>query len=116
MAGNRKLDVNHDIIIRRGTVRATDQEYVAQLVKCRLLVFAGEWALNRSLGIPWQGVLDRSYDITATKFAVQNTILETPGVRSLESLNLRADTTERKLVIEFVATTEYGSISSEVQV
>lgn len=113
---NLKLDANNDIIVTRSVERTSGLEYTTQLVKNRLLTFLGEWKLNPNLGIPWTGVLDRSYDLQATKFAVQNTIETTRGVKSLNSLSLVADKDTRLLTIEFSATSIYGPISSQVTV
>lgn len=116
MSLNLKLDAAHDIIVTRSVARTQGLEYCAQLVKCRLLTFLGEWKLNANLGIPWTGVLDRSYDISATKFAVQRTIETTPGVKALRSLSLVADNSTRLLTIEFSATSIYGEINTGVTI
>jgi hypothetical protein len=113
---NLKLDENHDIIVTRSIARTDGLEYCAQLVKCRLLTFLGEWKLDPNIGIPWTGVLDRSYDISATKFAVQRTIETTPGVKSLNSLTLKADNETRLLTVDFTATSIYGEIAMGVTV
>lgn len=114
MAFNLKLDENHDIIVGRQAARTEGLDYTVQLVKCRLLAFLGEWPLDRSIGVPWTGVLDRSFDISATKFAVRNVIMTTPGVKALNSLTLNADKTTRLLTIEFNATSIHGEISAGV--
>lgn len=116
MAYNLKLDVNHDIIVGRSVERVEGLLYVTQLVKCRLLTFLGEWKLDRSVGVPWTGVLDRTYDISATKFAIQQTIVTTPGVKTLDALTLKADNTTRLLTVEFTATSIHGPIISGVTV
>ena len=116
MSFNLKLGADHDIIVGRQVSRTDKLEYTVQLVKCRLLTFLGEWALDRGIGVPWTGVLDRSYDISATKFAIQNTIQTTVGVKSINSLSLKADPTTRLLTVEFTATSIYGEISAGVTV
>lgn len=116
MSFNMKLGADHDIIVGRTVARTEKLEYTAQLVKCRLLTFLGEWELDPNLGLPWVGVLDRSYDISAMKFAVRNTIQSTTGVKSVDSLSLRADTNTRLLTVSFTATSVYGQISTEVTV
>lgn len=116
MASNFKLDENHDIVVGRQVERTDKLGYTVQLVKCRLLTFMGEWPLDRSLGLPWTGVLDRSYDISATRFAIQNVIQTTTGIKSLNSLNLVANPQTRILTVEFTATSIYGEISAGVNV
>lgn len=116
MGYNLKLDENHDIIVTRSVERTDGVDYVIQLVKCRLLTFLNEWKLDPNIGIPWTGVLDRSYDIAATKFAVQRTIETTAGVKTLDSLSLRADNNTRLLTIEFTASSIYGRIGTVVTI
>lgn len=116
MSFNLKLGDDHDIIIGRSAERTQGLEFTAQLVKCRLLTFLGEWELNRNLGLPWMGVLRKSFDISALKFAVQNTIENTAGVLTVDSLSMRADTKTRMLTIEFTVTSKYGEISSGVSI
>lgn len=114
---NLMLDpLTHDIIPGRQMTRVSGALYVAQLVKCRLLTFLGEWVLDRNIGAPWYGVLERHYDISATRLAVKNIIETTSGVLVLESLELQADNRTRQLSIQFTAKTTYGGISEVVSI
>ena len=113
---NLKLGDDHDIIIGRSAVRTSGGEYTAQLIKCRLMTFLSEWVLNRNIGLPWWEVLEHKYDVSSIKLAVQNTILETKGVLSVDELVISVSPSTRNMLIEFVVTTSYGKISSGVSV
>ena len=60
---NYLLNENHDIIVGKRITRTAGARYVAQNVKCRLGTFLGEWMLDVNVGIPWDAVLVRNYDI-----------------------------------------------------
>lgn len=111
---NMALDENHDIVIGRGIKRIGGVEYVAQLVKTRLLFYFGEWDLDRTLGIDWYNLLGSNYDLSLIQGTITQTIKDTRGVLSLDSIVLTVDRVERKLTITFTATSIYGELSSKV--
>ncbi|ARM70530.1 baseplate wedge subunit [Shewanella phage SppYZU05] len=106
----------HDIIVGRRAARVDGRDLCLQNVKCRLLCFLGEKKRHPDLGLPWQSVLDRSYDLHAMKLAINECIVSTPHVQSVEKLELIADNKTRVLRVMFEATTDYGSISNEVSI
>ena len=106
----------HDIIPGRQMTRVNGALYAAQLVKCRLLAFLGEWVLDRNIGAPWYGVLERHYDISATRLAIKNIIETTSGVLVLEALDLQADNRARQLKVQFTAKTVHGGISEVIEI
>ncbi|QHJ79803.1 MAG: hypothetical protein [Caudoviricetes sp.] len=116
MAGNLKLDSNHDIIIGRGATRITGAEMVAQLCGCRLQTLLGEWEQDTSLGLPWYDAIFskrvRPSDIQA---AVANILRQTNHVRQVISVDINADYRNRVLNISFVAISDFGDISEIVQ-
>lgn len=115
MAGNLKLDSNHDIIIGRGATRVGGAEQVAQLVKCRLLALLGEWKLDASLGIPWfDSIFTKNVRVSDIQATVANIIRSTNGVQQLISIDINPDFRERSLSISFVAISDYGNIKDFV--
>lgn len=115
MAGNLKLDTNHDIIIGRGATRVGGVDQVAQLVKCRLLALLGEWKLDPNLGIPWfESVFTKNTRISDVQATVANIIRSTNGVQQLISIDINPDFRERSLSISFVAISDYGNIKDFV--
>lgn len=115
MAGNFKLDSKWDIIIGRGATRVSGKEYVAQLVKSRILTLLGEWQQNTSLGLPWfTGLLDKNSRPSDIQSAVANIILSTRFVKSIISIDIYPDFKSRIVVVDFEATSVYGDISGRV--
>jgi len=113
---NLKLDSSHDIIIGRGTTKVDGDEFTVQLVKCRLLLTLGEWELDSTLGVPWiQDILVNDPDSSLIKGVLRDTILNTPKVASVSTLDMSINRTTRALQVAFTARTESGAtISSEV--
>lgn len=115
MAGNLKLDSNHDIIIGRGATRVGGAEQVAQLVKCRLLALLGEWKLDANIGIPWyDAIFTKQARVADIQTALANIIRSTNGVKQLISIDIDADFRTRVLTVSFVAISDYGDISEYV--
>lgn len=99
---NFKLSADNDIIIGRGASRITGPEYTVQLIQCRLSTILGEWELDRGVGVPWaDSILVRGVDISSIEGIIHKTIIETPGVASIQSLIAKAGE-DRKLVIDVV--------------
>lgn len=116
MAGNLKLGSDHDIIIGRGATRVGGVEYVAQLVKCRLLTLLGEWQNDTSLGLPWyDGILSKNSRASDIQVALANVIRSTNHVRQLLTLEIEPDYRERKLSVQFTAISDYGDVTELVE-
>lgn len=112
MAGNLKLDSNHDIIIGRGATRVGGAEYVAQLVKCRLLTILGEWQNDTSLGLDWfNALLSKNTRVSDIQAAVANIIRSTNHVQQLLSIDVDANYKTRVLSISFAAISSYGNLN-----
>ena len=61
---------------------------VAQLVQSRLLLFTGEWYLDKTVGMPWgTQVLGKNTGATYD-LAIRQCILNTEGVLSIVSYSL----------------------------
>ena len=115
---NFKLDSSHDIIIGRGATRigGKSDEYVTQLVKCRLLFMLNTWELDPSLGLPWlQSLLVKDVENSLFQGLINDTISKTPGVARVDALSLQRGHDGRTMNIKFRATTiNHSQISSEV--
>ena len=112
---NFKLDDNNDIIIGRGTVKTTGPDYVIQLVKNRLLTQLGEWALDRNIGIPWYdgGIIERNPDLDLIRGIITDAIAETPGVATVQRVDMVYNRNERNLAVFFQAKTIFGTELNE---
>lgn len=116
MAGNLLLDSNHDIIIGRGATRVGGVQYVAQLVKCRLMTLLGEWQNDTSLGVPWfEQILTKNSKVADIQVVIANIIRNTNHVRQIISLEVLGDYRNRKLTINFTAISDYGDVTELVE-
>jgi hypothetical protein len=89
---------------------------VRQAVRIRLQAFLGEWFLDTTVGTPLlQQVLGQKNPNPAALHGVfRNRILGTPGVASLEKLELTFDRRARTLRVDFAATCDFGEFSDSV--
>lgn len=114
---NYLLDENHDIVVGKRITRVTGARYVAQLIKCRLSTFLGEWAIDSSVGIPWDAIIVRGYDLDVLYHAVRRKIETTKGVKRVNSFTLSASSeSKRKLIIQFEAVSDYGVITEIIKI
>ena len=95
---NYLLNENHDIIVGKRITRTAGARYVAQNVKCRLGTFLGEWMLDVNVGIPWDAVLVRNYDIGVLYHAVRRKIETTPNVTRINSFSLTPNKKRTKVI------------------
>jgi hypothetical protein len=109
------LDADGDIVIdNQGLHFATGLSGVAQLIRTRVLMFAGEWFLNLDVGIPWYDtVFADDYDERTAYDALRAEILGTPGVVSIVSLTLTRDPFLRTVAIAYECTVSFGDTVSD---
>jgi hypothetical protein len=84
---------------------------VLQRIRCRLLLIRGEWYMDQRVGTPWR----EKVWVTGASLDVIRRIIEqvaegTPGVDSVDSLELTLDATHRTMTIDLVATTDLGTV------
>jgi hypothetical protein len=85
---------------------------VLQDILCRLRTFQGEWFLDNELGMPWfQLVLGKNPDLWLINSRIKATILETPGVFSLDRYTSTLERSTRRLPITFACTTVAGRVA-----
>lgn len=106
----RALDENGDYSFGRGGANyLTNQpEAVAQAVKTRLQLLAGEWFLDLAEGTPYaQGVFGKqtrdNYD-----FVIRDRILNTEGVTAITEYESALDDDTRQLTVSVTIDTRYG--------
>ncbi|ETD72975.1 hypothetical protein V757_01140 [Pelistega indica] len=96
----RRLDSNHDWTFGSGYSNyAQDSEAIAQAVKTRLWSFKGDWFLDLEHGIPWFEQMER-VDLKRLEVPLMAYILETDGVKQIDSFTMTHDSENRKLLIE----------------
>lgn len=78
------------------------QDETVQHIRQRLQHLQEEWFLNRMEGVPWfQEILGKVNHIETVEIILKTTILETPGVASLESFDLDAADPDRTALVRF---------------
>lgn len=101
-------------------------EGVAQAVKTRLLLYAGEWFLDRNEGTPWggfpldpavvrQGQILGEHTRLSRDVALQRRVLGTPGVSLINSYTSSTDPDARRFTASMTITTIYGPFTLSVR-
>lgn len=106
----RKLDDDGDYSFGHGLadLYQDSPEAVAQAVKTRLLLFAGEWFLDTSEGTPWAQAVFGKHTAETYGPALRERILDTEGVTEIVSFEAVFDGETRRLTVNAVIETAYG--------
>lgn len=98
------LNEKHDLDIVNFDLQLTnDNQVVAQRVKQALLLFKGEWFLNRDIGIPYfENILGTRNSIDSVRSIFINAIRNVDGVKDLKEFNMDFEDETRLLAIEAV--------------
>jgi len=84
---------------------------ISQKVKARLSFFKGEWFLDQNEGFPyWEDVLVNNPSMSKIYELFRRVISESPGVASLDSLDVSFDSVTRRLSVDFSLITDDGQI------
>lgn len=109
----RALDPNGDYTfgVQGSNFLVNTPQAVAQAVMTRLKLFTNEWFLDYDEGTPWNTQILGRNTMPLFDQAIQERILETPGVTSLVSYQSQVDTTTRTAYIAIQIATLYGQTS-----
>lgn len=108
-----KLDGSMRRSQRNGLTLTSGLEAIRQDVEQRLSLIRGEWFLDNALGFPlFQQVLVKSPVLSAIKALYRDALLETPGVVSVNALDLTFNSQTRKLKVFFSASTDLGELTA----
>ena len=110
------LDASNNLVVAR------DARAIGEHVKQRLKMFAGEWFLDTTAGLPWLprpgqfAIFDRPYQAGQSEALIKAEIFDTPGVVAIEQFEARVDRATRGLIIEAEILTAFDTvtITSEV--
>jgi hypothetical protein len=113
----RRLDANHDMTFGAGLGNfCVDAEATAQNVRTRLELLQGEWFLDTSAGVPYiqndfvtKGITDKPADLAFAESAIQQEILGTDGVVSIEGFASQFNSSTRLFSVQAKITTEFGT-------
>lgn len=101
-----------DLYLTRGqlSLSGTGRDAVVQTVRQRVFTNRGEWFLDLRVGLPYfTDILVKNPDMARVKSLFRQAILDTPGVESIETLELSLDRAARALTVTFEATLSDGS-------
>jgi len=92
-----------DILIRNGLLELTDKDdEVEQHLSQRFKMFKGEWFLDLLRGIPFfEKIFIKNPNVKTLDGIYTETILTTPGMTKLTSLELDFDSPNRSLKVTF---------------
>ncbi len=94
-----------------------DTPATIQAVATRLRLFAGEWFLDTSSGVPYYDkILTKPVRLSEVETIIKNRITETDGIDQLSSFSMNFDRTNRSLDVSFTATTTWGDEFTSDQV
>ena len=82
---------------------------VAQAVKTRLALWAGEWFLDTTVGTPWTTQVLGKNTQSLYDMAIRARVLATPGVTSIANYSSSFDSIARSLAVNMTINTQYGS-------
>lgn len=82
---------------------------VAQLVLTRLKLWAGEWFLDRSAGVPWMTQVLGTGTSQSSNAAIRAVIQATEGVLSISNYSNVANTQKRTLAVQVTILTIYST-------
>jgi hypothetical protein len=102
--------IENDLRLINGHLNFFDgTDAIKQKVKERLLFFQGDWYLDQKLGVPyWTEVFVSNPDISRLRSLFRQVVVTTPGIGSLDALEVSFDKANRSISIEFNATTDDG--------
>jgi hypothetical protein len=107
------LDSTHDLDLSTNDIQiVTGDSAIKQHLKIRLQFFLGEWFLNVNIGIPyWTEIFIKNPKLIVIQSFFRRAILTTPGVASVDKLDLVFASSTRLLTISFTAVTDGGELN-----
>lgn len=105
-----KLDTDGDLYLddSGSAVNLTGADAIAQHISIRLRMFLGEWFLDTREGVPWFDLMEKGASTTRIRAVVREVITKTPGVGSLDELDVELDSDTRKLTVTAKGTYDTG--------
>ncbi len=106
-----------DIELLDGDLKLTSDdsitEGIRQDVTARLQTFQGEYFLDDSgttVGVPWIQEIFSVKPLSSAKAhrIISSQIIETPGIATVDSLTISFETTNRALIVDWIALTDAG--------
>lgn len=104
------LDTDGDIDTTSNALSlVTGYDAIAQHLRIRLRTFLGEWFLDTRIGFPFfEELFIKNPNKLVIDSRIRETVLETPGIVAVGSINYELDGATRALAITFTATLQSG--------
>lgn len=111
-----KLDNNGDLDFEKGDLFFIDNDQrIIQQIKIRLLTWAGEWFLDKNVGIDYLDIFQEKQNTEALiENLIRNTIADIENVVSVDSVAVKTDNKNRTLTINFDITINFKQYSEVV--
>lgn len=104
----------HDIVITADSdvIFIDNAERVAQQIKIQLLTMLGEWFLDTTHGVPYlEYILVKNPNFELIRQIFKEQIRNVDDVEAVNSIDLDYNAQERKLIVEYTASTSYGLVT-----
>ena len=112
----RALDANADWEFGGGESNYLEGNLaIGQQIKCRLLEFTGNCFWNPQGGLNWPNLLGQRNNQELLNLQVGSVISNTPGVTSLQKLNVVLNRYTRQMNITWTVTTVFSVYSASFQ-
>lgn len=108
----RKLDDNYEPLFGQSQANfISDNEAVAQAILTRLKLFMGEWWEDLNDGLPlWQAILGHSAKQPPVNLAIQQRIVLTPYVITMDAVNSSYQSDTRGYQFSASVATQFGQV------
>lgn len=106
------LTADHDLDTSALDLQMVDAAgQVAQQLKIKLKLWAGEWFLDTEFGTPYlQEILGKQLTLSGALAAIRTSILEVEGVRQILRFDYNFSNATRVLTVDFEVDTPFGLI------
>lgn len=110
------LLVDNDITIQNGDLSfVSGIDAIAQACKLMVQLFAGEWFLDQTLGIPYfEDIFIKNPNVPAIREIFKQKLLTVVGILDVLQINLSFESVRRTLTIRFRCSTDLGEINEQI--
>lgn len=112
------LDANGELLFTDGDLQmVAGSDAIVSDARARLQFIQGEWFLDLSVGVPYyQSIFVKNPNMAVVQAAYRDTLAQTEGVISVDSLTVDYDSPSRNLKIAFSLSTDVGVINQSVAI
>ena len=102
-----------DLLLQNNDLMIIDNaERVAQQILITLRFWLGEWFLDTTQGVPYlEYILIKNPNENHIRQILSEAILSVEGVQAVDEMTLEFDAKNRRLYVEYSASTDYGLLT-----